>query len=182
MKKVMNKSVFRLVVALAIGLFTALPAFARERQGGIVRISTKDGKTITGELIAVKKNSLILVENSSTEAMSIFFEDIKDLYILKRGRIADSTGLGLFIGTALGSIIGASTASSTGFFGSLFSRKGIALLKGGGIGLVAGTITGILIGKSLPTHVQLMEGGYSILPEAKFYKKLRSIAALPDAY
>jgi hypothetical protein len=183
MKKVLNNLRFWQVAALAIGVLIAQPAFAKERQGSLLRIVRNDGTTVTGELIAVRGNSLLLVEEHSAEGMSISFTEIRNLDIVRETQAVGGAVIGLLGGTLLGACVGylvTPSSPSSWLFPANFG-KAIAAGRGAGIGSLAGLAFGTIIGASRPTHIRLIEEGHLRMTETEVLRKLRSLAKVPGA-
>lgn len=183
MKKVLGSLGFRFIVILSIGLFITQPIFARVRQGGIVQIVGNDGTTVTGELIAVRGNSLLLVEKHSAEGTSIDLTEIRSLDLLRETRAVGGAVIGLLGGIAIGACVGylvTPSSSSSWLFPANFG-KAIAAGRGAGIGSLAGLAFGAIIGASKPTQVRLVEEGSCLMTENELLKKLKSIARIHDA-
>ena len=78
--------------------------YAKERRGAKLIITKKDGQQIEGELITVKKDSLLILIKWSGRDESIDIADIKVIRIVKKSKKWLGAGLGLIIlggGTAL---------------------------------------------------------------------------------
>lgn len=87
---------------------------ANKRRGATLLIDTKDGQ-IRGELIAVKKDSLLLKESWSGADVSVDIENIKVIRIVRGSQAAKGAGYGFLIGTALG-LLGAEVNNRTSWF------------------------------------------------------------------
>jgi small nuclear ribonucleoprotein (snRNP)-like protein len=117
-------------------------------KGAQVVITKTDGTEINGELIAVKRNSTLLLESSSGIGESI---DILDINILKvkKSKILAGAGLGLLEGAAAGALVCfvgyAVIASSFNMFGTNTTNSTEQWRAFGG-GAKIGGLTGALIG------------------------------------
>ena len=60
---------------------------AKERKGATLRIQKKDGQQVNGELIAVKKNSLLLLDAETSSDITIQITDVKAITIRKKSRM-----------------------------------------------------------------------------------------------
>ena len=76
---------------------------ANKKQGATLKIETKDGQ-IKGELIAVKKDSLLLKDSWSGADVSIDITNIKVIRIVRGSQAAKGGGYGFLIGAVLGLI------------------------------------------------------------------------------
>jgi hypothetical protein len=85
--------------------------FAKERKGADLIVQRKDGTQVRGELIAVKENSLLLMERDSGADLTIDIGDISAITILKKSKYLSGAGLGFLIGAGAGAIHGATAAN-----------------------------------------------------------------------
>lgn len=179
-----KSSVFWSAVALLIGLFISQSVFARERQGGIVKIKMKDGTTIMGELIAVRDGSL-LVDANTMEFSSTPVAKINNLSVKRNSHVAGGVILGLLGGSLLGASIGyfgkPSDPRDTGLFSWSDFGKPLATLFGAGIGAFVGGFIGRGIASAQSSDLVLIRGGHCFITEAEMLKKLKSQAKVPDA-
>lgn len=178
MNKIQHSWVFRLAVALLIGMVAAPSAFARERQGSILRIVRNDGTMIIGELFEIRGNSLLLVDEHSMEVSITAIAEIKDLFIKKESRVASGAILGLLGGTLLGASLGyfgTNSDPSNWLFGPNF-KKGMNGGMGAGIGALAGLAFGMGIGAAQSSDIKLIKNGYFYPTKVAAMKKLNSLA------
>jgi len=113
----------------------------KEKHGAKLLITKKDGQQISGELIAVKPNSLLLLDTEGKD-VSIDIADIKVIRIVKKSKALQGLGIGLLIGGGLGILLGATeSAGAEGFEG--LGGAVIALL-----GIVGGLLIGGVVGSS----------------------------------
>jgi hypothetical protein len=82
------------------------PLSARERRGADISVAMKDGRTVSGELIAVKPDSLLVVDTAGKDE-SVGLADISTVRIFKKHR----PGRGVLYGT----LIGAAGAGLAGY-------------------------------------------------------------------
>jgi len=142
-----NKVVISAVLALAIGL---LPLAAGERRGAEVVVSMRDGTQVSGELIAVKKDSLLLLAGGpiADTDLTVALNEIKEIKIVKKSRLWNGLGYGLLIGGGGGALVGfASGDDPPGWVSFTAPQK--AMLCGvvfGGLGMILGAIGGGLSG------------------------------------
>jgi len=95
-----------LAAALALSML-ALPGAlsARERRGAEIAVSLKDGRTVSGELIAVRPDALLLLARTGRDE-SVERADIATLRVFKRGSTARGFLYGNLAGAAGGALIG----------------------------------------------------------------------------
>ena len=74
--------------------------YAKERRGAKLLITKKDGQLIEGELITVKPNSLLLLDNEGKD-VSVGIGDIRIIRRVKKGAL-----IGLLVGVGSGLIAG----------------------------------------------------------------------------
>jgi len=106
MNPISKKFISLFLVFLLMMLFVNL--HAKERRGATLIITKKYGQQIKGELIAVKPNSLLLL-NTEGKDVSIDIADIKVIRVLRKSKLLLGAGLGLLIGAGLGALFGLSS-------------------------------------------------------------------------
>jgi len=91
------------------GLFIPLLIYpgspSAERRGADLMVTLKDGKTISGELIAVKRDSLLLF-NSSQLDISVDVSDISKIKVVRKSKALKGLGLGFLSEFAAGAVVG----------------------------------------------------------------------------
>ncbi len=85
-------------------LMLSVNLYAKERRGAKLIITQKDGQWINGELITVKPNSLLLLNNEGKD-VSVDIADIKIIVIVKKSKALLGSGLGFLIGAGWGMMI-----------------------------------------------------------------------------
>ena len=171
--------------------------YAKERRGAILIIQRKGDQVqtrykdtpwetsvmtgIRGELIAVKPNSLLLLDTEGKD-VSIDIADIKVIRIVKKSKALLGAGVGLLIGAGGGVLLGFAMGDpeylSTGWDFSLTAEQK-ALVFGillGIIGLCSGVIAGLKSGKDKTILVE----GMTDLEIQKTLDKLRKKARIRD--
>jgi hypothetical protein len=132
---------------------------------------------IRGEIIAVKPNSLLLLDTEGKD-VSIDIADIKVITIVKKSKMLQGSGIGLFVGGTAGAILGfADGDDEPGCF--TFTAEQKALVLGiflGFTGLCFGGIAGLKSGKD---ETILLEG-MSDFEIEKALEKLRKKARIRD--
>jgi hypothetical protein len=127
-----------IAVVLMIGLL-GLPAglSAKQRRGADLIVTKLDGALVSGELIAVRPDSLLLLSNSRD--LSIPLAEVQIVRIVRRSRIWPYAGIGGAIGLAGMGLLVASGGNDVDYG----TEK---ILLGGGIGVLAGAIAGFVKG------------------------------------
>jgi len=136
---------------------------AKKRRGAELKIQKTDGQIVKGELIAVKENSLLLLDSNTSADVSVDITDIEFIEILKKPKILLGAGLGFLIGGSVGALTGV-------MFGDDELRQGDnpdeyetrsvsqkALTVGvlfGLIGALGGGITGASVGGETTIQIQ----------------------------
>lgn len=117
---------------------------AKDRQGAQVVATMKSGAEIKGELIAVKKDFLVLSsrEPAVVSDQSIKVEDIREVRVARPSKAGSGALIGLLAGAAFGAVGAAANNGSSSFH---FPVVGMAA-TGGVLGLVVGAIAGAAAG------------------------------------
>ncbi len=114
---------------------------ANERQGADLLVQKINGQKVRGELIAVKENSLLLLDADTGADVSVDIQDIKVIRVLKKAKFVGGAGIGFLIGSGLGilmtSIPGELTTSEVLLMGPLYIGIPCALI-GGLLAVIAG--------------------------------------------
>ena len=136
--------------------------FAEGIKGADLIIQKKNGANVRGELIAVKQNSLLLMERDSGADVSVDNEDISVIKIVKKSKSVVGIGIGMTIGGAVGTLAGYEGSKVFWQFGA---RKTWAWIGG-----IIGLVSGALIGKALsrPETIQLEGKSDSEIQEIMF--------------
>jgi len=157
---------------------------ANERRGAELVIQKVDGQQIRGELIAVKKNSLLLL-NSEGADVSVDIKDIVTINVIKGSKLLVGAGLGLLIGGSAGALWGLILGSDEPYEseepGEVVTRKASqkALTIGILFGLI-GTIGGGIMGGTAGADETIWIKGKSLQELESVLKKLKSKARFPD--
>jgi hypothetical protein len=151
----MKKGFDKLVATFLAFLILVLPAAlsARERRGANLVITLKDGRYVAGELIAVKPDSLLLL-NPNGKDESIAVADIAIIRIVRRSKAWQGLLIGFVPGAVGGAVRGARLPPDAGggpVRGEIGALLGGALFGGvaGLVGLAAG------LGAGLDTKIDL---------------------------
>ncbi len=128
---------------------------------------------IRGELIAVKENSLLLL-NDEGAVVLVDIKEIREITIVKKSKLFKGAGAGFLIGA--GSLLGIGILFNEIFIGTEWRTK--AALK---IGLVGGGL-GAIIGAGAASRKNKIYILEEMSPEGIKWvlEKLRSIARTPD--
>jgi len=122
----------------------------RKNRGAIVVVTKKDGDWARGELLAVKRNALVVAagDTSSGESVSIAIEDIGKVEVIKKSKVGNFMLWGALVGGVLGVAGGliAGNDSPSGWISfSAEAKAGIGGLYCGFIGFFIGTIVGAAV-------------------------------------
>jgi len=121
----------------AFFLFAPAGLSAKERRGAGLIVTRLDGTQASGELIAVRPDSLLLLSDSRD--LSIPLAEVQIVRIVRRSRVWPYAGIGGAIGLAgMGLLMAQGGGDSD--YGTEYT------LLGGGIGVLAGVIAGIVKG------------------------------------
>jgi hypothetical protein len=174
-------------VFVFIIILTVFPSdlLTKGRQGAKLQIQKTDNTYLTGELIAVKKESLLLVDSDTAADISVALDDIEVIEILKKPKVLFGAGIGLIfgaaVGTASGFILGDDEPRSGDEQGDFKTRSAsekalINSIMFGLIGLIGGGIVGADLGKTETIYFS------DLTPEEKTetLQKLSSKARIPD--
>ncbi len=120
---------------------------AGTKQGAMIVVQKNNGRQIQGELIAVRKKSLILLDSESGIDASVDVGEIEIVHVLK----GPKTGLGAISGFLVGGAIGSVAASKTSNCGECPHSFGRNILGGvlvGGLGALVGALIGSTAGNN----------------------------------
>jgi len=183
-----SKKFISLFLAFSLMMLSA-NLYAKERRGATLIIQRKIDQIkntrlkdtpwetsvmtgIRGELIAVKPNSLLLLDAEGKD-VSIDIADIKVIRIVKKSKLLT----GIWVGIAIGGGTGVLLAGS-GYRMSLDApeRRKILGAFGAAAGLLIGGITGELLGKDKTIQIE----GMTDLEIEESLEKLRKKARIRD--
>ena len=163
--------------------------YTKERRGVELVVQKKDGKQRTGELIAVKKNSLLLLDSEGVD-VSVNIGEIRIIKIVKKSKSLVLGGIGLVSGAAIGALIGYLQGDDPPFIlmgwgsrpigrgPSLFTDDEKALAFGITCG-IAGGLLGAIGGASAGVDKTIQFEGKSETDIDKVLNKLRKKARVP---
>jgi hypothetical protein len=133
------------IIALCLALLVPV-LDAKERRGTQLVISKRDGVVVQGELLAVKEENLIIMDESTPGGVTVSLRDARLVKVVKQGKAGPILGfalLGGFVGGATGYAVG---SGHDGFLSDIDKVAGGAI--GAGIGIVAGGLVGIVAGSN----------------------------------
>jgi hypothetical protein len=136
--KTITKSFLTGVLAFSL-LMMPSGLSAKEKRGAEVVVTRADGSQVEGELIAVKRDSLLLLSDMGRDE-SVERENIRSVRIVKRSRTGGFSGVGALLGFAGGAALGLHMAAGLG--GDRTTAALLFGLLGGGAGALAGLLTG----------------------------------------
>jgi len=142
---------------------------AEERQGADAVVIKKDSQELKGELIAVRKDSIVLMDHSSKTDLSANISEIRSIRIAKNSKD---------ICVTIGSLLGGTAGAIGGYYAGWQTRKGAIL--GGAIGVLAGIGIGLWVNSQIEKWETFNFEGKS--PEAikTILDKLRTKARVRD--
>lgn len=129
-------------VFLVLSLLWLSGSLYAEVKGAEIVIQKKGGQQIKGELIAAKKDSLLLMEEKSGADITVGVEDIEVISIVKKSKVGMGALFGLLAGVAVGGVIYASSDQDEmlDMSGAIYGAGALVL------GLATGTLFGIQAG------------------------------------
>jgi len=134
-----------MVILLVFSLLWLSGSLFAEKKGAEIIIAKNDGRQVRGELIAVKTDSLLLMDSVTGDDVSINVSDIRDIKIMKKSKTLTGVVSGFFAGAAAGALAGLVVDEAIGKKDWIWGPEDSALL-GGGIGGLVGALTGGMIG------------------------------------
>ncbi len=149
--------------------------FAKERKGADLIIQKTDGQQVRGELIAVKQNSLLLLERESGADVTVDIEDVSEITHAGKSKVFQGFGAGLVVGSFLGATVGAVASKYVYGDGSEITI-GSAVIGG-----LAGLIAGGYIGESAGKDVTIQIEGKSDSEIQEILEELRIKARVKNA-
>jgi hypothetical protein len=168
----------RIIAPTLIVLLLIMPGnvSAKERRGAELVVTRLDGSQVSGELIAVKPNSLLLLNNVGKDE-SIDLAAIRSVRIVRRSRA------GLFAG--IGGAAGAAVGASVGLYkGGGDDESGPASIRGGAVYGALGALAGWLADSMVNSDTHFTVAGKAPEAVAGFWDKLQAYSRtgrLPEA-
>jgi hypothetical protein len=135
--------------------------FAKERKGAELIIQKTDGTQVRGELIAVKENSILLLEWELGADVSVVINETSTIKIVKKQNTAMWGGIGSLFGLITGAAIGSSISiEKRAFMGADITEVNRAyntlmgMVAGGVLGFAAGALTGAATGTDKTIRIE----------------------------
>ncbi len=143
-----------IVLFLVFSLFALSENLYAKKKGAELIIQKIEGQQVIGELIAVKENSLLLLDSESGADVSVDIREIKLIEIVKNSKSLAWGGIGLVSGAVIGALAGYIAGDDPplrgcwGFEPTIskpfpMSADDKALVLGIGCGIVGGSLGGI---------------------------------------
>ena len=138
-------------------MMLSVKLYANERRGARLIITKLDGQQIEGELIAVKTNSLLLVNRDGKEE-TIDISDIKAIRVVKESRGGRLVLIGLLTGCVGGAVCGCLYQGIPGYktlyvVGFSYTLGILGMIVGGYAGEIKGTDKKIRIQGMTELHI-----------------------------
>jgi len=163
-------SAARRFVTAVLALFSILlttDAFGAQKKGSTVIITLRDGRQASGELIAVKPKSILIMDPAGKDA-SFDLTEIAVVKVFRKSKAGKGALTGFLIGAGAGittGILGAGTGEDSGFV------RGMAAMFLGGIGGVVGLVGGLIAGASASGELDIrFEGATGLSLKADLQK------------
>jgi hypothetical protein len=146
----------RTLTAAALGILLVLAttdAFAGQKRGADVVVTMRDGRQASGELIAVKPESILILDPAGKDA-SFDLSEIVMIRVHRKSKAGTGALTGLAIGAGAGiagGYISAGTGEDADFKGGM--RAMLLGSIGGLVGLIAGSAAGASAGGDLDIRI-----------------------------
>jgi hypothetical protein len=163
------------LVAAALALSFFMPsavAYGKQKKGATVIITLRDGRQASGELIAVKPKSILILDPVGKDS-SFDLTEIAVVKVFRKSKAGKGALTGLLIGAGAGittGILGAGTGEDSGFV------RGMAAMFLGGIGGVVGLVGGLVAGGSAGGELDIRFEGATELSQRTDLQKLTKYA------
>jgi hypothetical protein len=154
------------------------PLDAGSKAGVQLKIVTKDGTKIRGELLTVKGRTLLINSPDIVSGNSIALDEVRDLAIVgEKTKALSGFGIGLLAGAATGAIGGAIFANKSE---PQIVLTGAVMAGVAGLGAIVGGLVGLAVGSgSYQDEPLIVASVYQLEPDA-LLKKLRAAAKDPE--
>jgi len=123
---------------------------AQVKKGVKIEIETNDGQIIIGELITVKRDSLLLLDAETQVDLSLPINEVKTILVRNKSRILELGVAGGLLGVAVQGLTGKSSKevkSETQMRDVVATKRNPSFLLGGviagGAGILLGAVTGM---------------------------------------
>jgi hypothetical protein len=168
-------SAARKFVAAALALSIFIPsavAYGKQKKGATVIITLMEGRQASGELIAVKPKSILILDSAGKDA-SFYLTEIAVVKVFRRSKAGKGALTGFLIGAGAGitaGLLSAGSGEDSDFEG------GMAAMFLGGIGGVVGLVGGLLAGGSAGGELDIRFEGATELSQRTDLQKLTKYA------
>ncbi len=163
----------KLATCLLVAMLVLLPALlpAKERRGAEVTIAWKSGLQVSGELIAVRQDSLLLV-NRVGQDVSVKLAEISSVTVLRKAHGGTGFLVGFLAGAAAGAALG---------YGRNKGDPSDQHLAALGLGVLFGALGGLVgagIGTAAGRDITIVFKGLSEAEVQKAAARLRGMARM----
>lgn len=168
-------SAARKFAAAVLALFSislTTDAFGEQKKGSTVIITLRDGRQASGELIAVKPKSILILDPAGKDA-SFDLTEIAVVKVFRRSKAGKGALTGFLIGAGAGITAGLLSGGSGEDSDFLGGMAGMFL---GGIGGVVGLVGGLLAGGSAGGELDIRFEGATELSQRTDLQKLTKYA------
>jgi hypothetical protein len=149
------------------------------KKGADIIVQKKDGKTIKGELLAVKNDAIILMDSLNLSGIKMKSKEIRKITIAKKSGFFKGLGLGLVIGGGSGALLGlASGDDKSGWFSMTAGEK--AAVGGLGFGIL-GALAGGIVGTIKGIDESVVLEGRTAEEMVRVLRKLNTKSRFPQA-
>ena len=181
MKK-LNKYISQfLVMLLVFSFITGEYTFAKkQKKGAWIFVTKVSGKQVSGELLVVKEDSILITYNSSGQWEKVELNEILKVRIIKRSKSLLGIGIGVVAGALLGGVLGYADGNdqydpNRSMFQLVRTASEKAQWGAIGGGLLGGMIGGI-VGLIMGIDEKFNLTGEKLIEKKKFLKYLRKYA------
>ncbi len=165
-----------LVCILCLGIASGNLA-AKERRGADTIVATTNAREVRGELIAVRKDSLVLLTSNANIDEPISVSKIRSIKIAKKSNALNGAIVGLLVGGGVGALLGSEIGK---YRGGLLDVSTAATIGGGLLGGLVGGGGGLLIGSHIKEWETYDMEGKSPESIQATMDRLRPKARVPD--
>jgi hypothetical protein len=162
-----------IAAALALSFFMlSADVYGKQKKGATVIITLRDGRTASGELIAVKPKSILILDPVGKDA-SFDLTEIAVVKVFRKSKAGKGALTGFLIGAGVGitaGILSAGSGEDSDFQGRM------AAMFLGGIGGVVGLVGGLLAGASASGELDIRFEGATELSQRADLQKLTKYA------
>jgi hypothetical protein len=183
----MNKLIVLALIFLLAGFSPNLTA----KDGASLKVQKKGGQQISGELIAIKDRSLMLLDGSGAYVSSAI-DEINTIIIVSKSKFWNGAIPGFILGAVGGAVIGRNESEYTPpqtdnlgtALGYYFERQA-APVTGGVVGGIIGGVLGLTIGGIIANSINGPQETFRIAGKSqeetnRVLEKLRFKARFPD--